>query len=76
MSKNNAEQRVLDGEVWRDFCDNLKEAGDIILRKETPANPFDRAEGDCGHDVRPSHPYTSSVGLGSSSPFRNEFARA
>ena len=45
MSMSKAERRVVDGAIWRDFCDNLKEAGDIILRKETPASPFDRAEG-------------------------------
>jgi hypothetical protein len=39
------EQSIADGSAWADFCDNLKEAGDIILRKETPGDVFNRAEG-------------------------------
>ncbi|MBW2241685.1 MAG: DUF1214 domain-containing protein [Deltaproteobacteria bacterium] len=40
-----AEARVLDGRAWGAFCDGLKRAGEVILREETPATPFDRAEG-------------------------------
>lgn len=40
-----AEERVVDGTVWREFCRNLEKAGDTILRKSTPADPFNRAEG-------------------------------
>lgn len=40
-----AEQSILDGSAWADFCDSLKEAGDIILRKEVPDDLFNRAEG-------------------------------
>lgn len=37
------EERILDGTTWREFCDRLKEAGDVILAG--PDNAFDRAEG-------------------------------
>lgn len=39
------EQRLMDGSLWADFCDALKHTGDQVLRTETPANAFDRAEG-------------------------------
>ncbi len=39
------EQQVVDGEVWEAFCDQLKQAGQQILRPETPADAFNRAEG-------------------------------
>ena len=38
-------QSVIDGKVWEDFCDQLKQAGQQILRPETPADAFNRAEG-------------------------------
>ena len=40
-----AERRIADGSLWRDFCHALERAGDAVLRTETPANAFDRAEG-------------------------------
>ena len=40
-----AEKRILDGTSWSDFCDNLKSAGEIILREGSPMDAFDRAEG-------------------------------
>jgi hypothetical protein len=42
---SDAERRLADGSVWRDFCRSLERAGDAVLRAETPANAFDRAEG-------------------------------
>ena len=40
-----AEARIVDGTTWREFCRALEKAGDTILREETPADPFNRAEG-------------------------------
>lgn len=37
--------QVLDGEIWAQFCDTLKRAGQQVLRPEAPATPLDRAEG-------------------------------
>ena len=31
--------------VWRDFCDQLAQAGDILDRPSAPATPIDQAEG-------------------------------
>ena len=31
--------------VWRDFCDRLSEAGEVLLRPEAPATALDQAEG-------------------------------
>ncbi len=39
------EQQVVDGDVWNAFCDQLRQAGQQILRPETPADAFTRAEG-------------------------------
>ncbi|CAH0991402.1 hypothetical protein SIN8267_01506 [Sinobacterium norvegicum] len=39
------EQDILSGKAWGDFCDQLKQAGDVVLRSEAPDNAFDRAEG-------------------------------
>ena len=45
MSNDPAEQRLLNGSAWRDFCRALERAGEAILQEGTPATPFDRAEG-------------------------------
>lgn len=37
------ESRILDGTTWREFCQRLSDAGDVVLRG--PDNAFDRAEG-------------------------------
>jgi hypothetical protein len=31
--------------VWRDFCDSLAAAGEVLLRPQGPADPLDQAEG-------------------------------
>ncbi|MGH0030269.1 MAG: DUF1214 domain-containing protein [Myxococcota bacterium] len=46
-----AEQRdddarsVLDGSAWREFCEALARAGDVVARDASPTDPLDRAEG-------------------------------
>ena len=45
MSDTTSEQRVMDGRAWEEFCDGLKEAGQLVFREQAPANSFDRAEG-------------------------------
>src|SRR5580658_6736635 len=45
MGSNTALGRVDSGQAWEEFCDQLKEAGQIILRPETPSGELDRAEG-------------------------------
>jgi hypothetical protein len=41
----NSEQGIADGSLWEEFCDSLKVAGQQVLREQTPADPFNRAEG-------------------------------
>src|SRR6476619_3477573 len=38
-------QKVVDGAAWREFCDLLAQAGDVILAEGNPDDPLDRAEG-------------------------------
>ena len=38
-------QKVVDGTAWREFCDLLADAGEVILAEGNPADPLDRAEG-------------------------------
>jgi hypothetical protein len=45
MRSDTARKRVRTGQAWEEFCDRLKEAGEIILRPETPTGELDRAEG-------------------------------
>ncbi len=45
MSDEKQIERIMSGKTWRDFCDTLKKAGDVILREKSPADPLDRAEG-------------------------------
>lgn len=45
VTDNPAEQSLADGSAWATFCDSLKRAGEQILRPETPASAFDKAEG-------------------------------
>jgi len=40
-----AEQRILTGAAWAEFCDALKRAGEQVLRPEAPDDAFTRAEG-------------------------------
>jgi len=45
MAYSDAEQRIIDGTTWREFCRALEKAGDTLLRESAPADPFTRAEG-------------------------------
>ena len=38
-------QKVVDGTAWREFCDMLADAGEVILAEGNPDSPLDRAEG-------------------------------
>jgi hypothetical protein len=38
-------QKVVDGTAWREFCDLLADAGEVILAEGNPNSPLDRAEG-------------------------------
>lgn len=45
MNDISTAEAVVSGELWSQFCDTLKQAGDQILRPEAPADPSTRAEG-------------------------------
>ncbi len=40
-----ANETVMTGAAWKDFCRALEAAGEIVLAPEAAANPLDRAEG-------------------------------
>ncbi len=42
---SDAERRVAAGESWRQFCEQLKTAGDPIFGADAASDPFSRAEG-------------------------------
>lgn len=45
MSEQSNQQKIDSGALWAEFCDSLKEAGDIVLRSEPPSDLFNRTEG-------------------------------
>ena len=45
MTSKNAEQRVLNGSVWDDFCDAPKAAGKVVQSEKAPTDAFTKAEG-------------------------------
>ncbi len=45
MAMSEAEQRVVDGTAWEEFCDALKDAGKILQSEKAPQDPFNQAEG-------------------------------
>jgi hypothetical protein len=45
MAMTDAEQKVVDGTAWDEFCDALKDAGKIIRSEKAPQDPFSQAEG-------------------------------
>jgi hypothetical protein len=40
-----ANEKVLSGQTWDDFCDALKEAGQLVNSEKAPQDAFNRAEG-------------------------------
>lgn len=40
-----ADEAVLTGRAWSDFCRALEAAGQVVLKQTSPATPLDRAEG-------------------------------
>jgi len=44
-STDDALAKVDSAEAWSEFCDLLKQAGDVILREDLPTSTFDRGEG-------------------------------
>ena len=40
-----AQERVNSGQAWADFCDGLKEAGELVNAHKAPTDAFNRAEG-------------------------------
>ena len=45
MSTRSAQEKVLDGSVWREFCEALQEAGELVDAQAAPDDAFNRAEG-------------------------------
>ena len=45
MAITEADQKIVDGTVWDEFCDALKEAGQIIQSEQAPQDAFNQAEG-------------------------------
>ena len=45
MSDNDKLQALLRGDLWNEFCDSLKAAGNQVLAEDTPDDPLSRAEG-------------------------------
>jgi hypothetical protein len=45
MNGESSRERIMNGTTWADFCEQLRRAGDVVLRDGSPKDPFDRAEG-------------------------------
>jgi len=41
-----AVDKVMSGQAWNEFCDLLKQAGNVLLREDLETDAFDRGEGD------------------------------
>jgi hypothetical protein len=39
------DQRIVSGKAWSEFCDELKAAGNVLLSRGAPLDPFQQAEG-------------------------------
>jgi hypothetical protein len=42
---DDAQDAVLTGRAWTEFCTALEQAGQVVLRESSPVTPLDRAEG-------------------------------
>jgi hypothetical protein len=42
---SDVERKIMDGSVWDEFCDGLKEAGKLLVGPDLPDDPFNRALG-------------------------------
>ncbi len=45
MAQSDVEQKIIDGSVWEEFCDELKSAGRLVMRPDLPGDPMNRALG-------------------------------
>ena len=45
MPEQDANDRILTGKSWEEFCDTIKQAGLTIAGASSPDDPFERAEG-------------------------------
>ncbi|MFT5048412.1 MAG: hypothetical protein ACI8UP_005415 [Porticoccaceae bacterium] len=45
MNKQNASEDLLSGQAWNDFCDRLKQAGELVQRENAAKDPLSQAEG-------------------------------
>jgi hypothetical protein len=45
MERESRLHKVVDGSAWAEFCDTLKNAGEVVQRELSPTDPLDRAEG-------------------------------
>lgn len=45
MNDNEATAKILDGRIWDEFCDKLKEAGKLLRQPGTPRDLANQAEG-------------------------------
>lgn len=45
MKATDAQQKIIDGSAWEEFCDALKAAGSILKSEHAPQDAFNQAEG-------------------------------
>jgi hypothetical protein len=45
MAQSKAEERIMDGSMWDDFCDRLKAAGKLVTTSDSPDDVMNRALG-------------------------------
>ena len=45
MAHNDVENKIMDGAIWDEFCDSLKQAGRLVMQPGPAADPLNRALG-------------------------------